>query len=119
MDILDLLDTTQLAASLDEALTYDLAPDLSALVRARVYPRSISPAKGCLYFLINTGSAKMLACLSHESTNWNNVNGTVSTIQYNGHDLHLARAPIAPATSQFLRQALDWLQPRTLGPRKS
>ncbi|MCL4505305.1 MAG: tagaturonate epimerase family protein [Chloroflexi bacterium] len=115
MGILELLDSTEPT----EHQTESLAGQLSTLVGASVYPRSITVENGSIYFLIRREPQKQLAVLSRTQSGNSIAAARVREVLVKGQPLSLSVYAQDAATAAFLRGRLAWLRPATLGLRTS
>jgi tagaturonate epimerase len=117
MNMLEVLDLSHTSAAFDDRMAQQLATELCLLVRADVYPRSITTQAGTLYFLGRDGGARRLYLMGQSPRA--GVNGAAEEISIAGRTVTLLRCPLNATNAAIMRQALPWLQPQTLGLRKS
>ncbi|MCL5998767.1 MAG: tagaturonate epimerase family protein [Chloroflexi bacterium] len=107
----------------DTLKSASLLDELSVLSRAFVYPASPVAQNGDLFFLVRNGQDKQLAVLSRNMPDAVLKGGaapsTSHDVTYGGQSVHLAFFVLDAATAAAMRKILGWLQPQTLGLRKS
>lgn len=115
-EIIELLNTVDVAPALPLDKAEALAGELGRLTNLRVYPRSITAAGHSLLFLGRRGDNKFLGVLGSLADRFK---GDVSITPVNGQAMSLNIAPANPANAVALRQVLPYLKPQTLGLKKS
>ncbi|MBI9085639.1 MAG: hypothetical protein JEZ11_18725 [Desulfobacterales bacterium] len=106
--------------SLAPALTDDIAEAsahtvIGPVAEITVFPRSITAANRCLYFLGRRGHEKVVGMISKTSQRVN-VLGTPRSIRLKDADFHLALAKADTHAADVIQGALSFLQPRVIGP---
>lgn len=114
-----LLEFTELAPPLPPVEAQALANQLSELTGTQVYPRSLTAARGVLYFLTRTPEGKLLGILTDNSDNAKPFTGERSRVRldHRDHSIMLCMADAHHAAA--LRNILPFLVPKLLGLEKS
>ncbi len=90
---------------------------LGEMTGLHVYPRSLTPWTGALYFLGRRSDGKWLGILSPGGQNA--FEGTSQTVMVDRSPYVLQLCPLTHPNARALRNALPFLQPQTLGLHKS
>lgn len=104
--------------SLTDVENKRLAADLGEASGLSIYPQSITSAQKTLYFLGRKGSEKRLGVL-FDGVNAGGVQGESHAITLDGKSLTLSICELTPANAAALRSSLPFLNPITLGLKKS
>ena len=95
-----------------EALTQTV---IGPLADVMVFPRSITAANRCLFFLGRRGNEKYVGIIAKTSHRIEELS-TPRTIRLKDAVLHLAIAEADAQTAEVIQKALSFLQPRVIGP---
>src|SRR5450759_266649 len=105
MNIQSLLNFAPATSILDECMLGDMATQLGTLTNTQVYPRSITPADGSVYFLARTAQGKHLALLANSPSGLNlPVAPQWSELLLDGKSVHLALLAMDTPTAAWLRK---------------
>jgi len=115
--IRELLRVSEVAPALPPEQASKVSSELSRVSNLEVYPRSITAARGCLFFLGRQGNEKLLGILASDSPD--GFEGTEREVELEGERLRLRICPTSHANAVALRQALPFTAPTVLGLRKS
>ncbi|MFC1489045.1 tagaturonate epimerase family protein [Thermodesulfobacteriota bacterium] len=113
--LIDSLQAETLAPALPDEIGDQLAQTvISPLADIAVYPRSITAANRCLYFLGRRGSEKYVGIIAKTSQQVQTLN-TSRAIRFKDCNLHLALGPADADAAEVLKKALSFLKPRCIG----
>jgi hypothetical protein len=106
--------------SLAPALPADIANALAEtvigpLAELNVYPRSITAANHCFYFLGRRDTQKYAGIISTEAHRAGVLLGTPRSVRLKDTALHLALAEADTQTSGVFQEALSFLKPQVIG----
>jgi len=94
-----------------------LAPELSRVSGASVYPRSVSAADGAIFFLAAAKEGDVLGAAMKSQAD--GFEGEVRDARLDGVDVKLLIGPTSAKNAAALRGRLPFLNPRPLGLKKS
>ena len=112
------LGSQPLAPRLSELDAQSLAAELNTLTGLQVYPRSITAAHNCVFFLGRQNGSKAI-CVLTASTASHKVTGENRSVRLRATDALLTIGQTSTSNAAALRQALPFLVPVPLGLRKS
>jgi hypothetical protein len=115
--IRELLDVANLAPAFSLSEAEDLATQLSGIADLVVYPRSITAARRCLYFLGRRDTEKLLGIVSYYGLP--SFQGIQRVVMLEGLPYMLQLCPANHANAVILRDTLPFTAPTVLGLRKS
>jgi tagaturonate epimerase len=95
------------------------AAQIGAAAGLSIYQQSIASTPKAVYFLGRQGAGKRLGVLSVEPNTNHAFQGATSQINIDGKSLSMTVCDTTPANAQALRAALHFLNPITLGLKKS
>jgi hypothetical protein len=117
--LLDSLKSAELAAPFAEGEASRIASSLTDASEMKVYPRSLTAARQALFFLGRTGANKRLGVISADPAAPAGLRGSSQPISLDGQSLTLTLCDLSPENAAAMREAFDFLVPRTLGLKKS
>ena len=117
--ITNYLQTSALAPPLGESEAQALAGELSQLSGLQVYATSLAAIEHALFFLGRRDEQKYLGVLAHESVLSDQFGGDASAVNIGDAALTLTICETSPANARALRSVFAFLNPQTLGLRKS
>lgn len=113
--LLKSLESKTLAPALSDDIGGQLAHSIiGPLAEVDVYPRSITSANHCLYFLGRRGKEKQVGIISKTGHPVNALS-TCRTIRIQDTDLYLSLGRADADTADALKKALPFLKPRVIG----
>lgn len=117
--LLECLQASGLAASLPENEANKVAAELDEITGQQVYSRSITSADKAVFFLARDGETKSLGVISADAGLHRKFVGSITEVVLGKQTLLLTLAETSSANAAALRSMLPFLNPTTLGLKKS
>ncbi|MBL8188468.1 MAG: hypothetical protein JNK38_10700 [Acidobacteria bacterium] len=117
--LLSCLQASGLAAALPENEANKVAAELDEITGQQVYSRSITAADKAVFFLARDGEIKSLGLISADAGLHRKFVGSIAEVVLDKQTLLLTLAETSSANAAALRSILPFLNPTTLGLKKS